>query len=475
MNLRLHDTSTRTVRDFTPRVPGAASVYLCGLTVQAPPHIGHLRGGVNYDVLRRWLTHHGLDVNFVRNVTDIDDKLLAKALEHDRPFWSIAYENERLLAADYAALGVLEPTYEPRATGHIPEMLTLIGELIEKGHAYPAGDGSGDVYFDVRSFPAYGSLSGQRLDHMQAATDAPERAKRDPRDFALWKGEKPTEPSNAFWDTQYGRGRPGWHLECSAMARRYLGDTFDIHGGGMDLVFPHHENEVAQSQAAGLGFARYWVHVGMLNLNGEKMAKSVGNVVDLTALRKHVRPVEVRYYLAVPHYRSKIDYTEEALKESASAYRRLEGFVRRAAERLGADEVRADLGELSPDFVAAMDEDLNTSAAMGAVHEVTREGNSAADAGDDKAFGFAAASVRRMLDVFGLDPLSPQWTEVDGGGDLRGTLDALVALTLEQRQAARSRRDYPTSDMLRDQLTAAGVQVEDTPHGPRWTYETKKG
>ena len=476
MNLRLHDTGTRTVRDFTPRVPGQAGLYLCGLTVQSTPHIGHLRGGVNYDVLRRWLTYNGLDVTFVRNITDIDDKILVKSIEQKRPFWAIAYANERVLAGDYSALGVGEPTYEPRATGHIPEMLTMIEQLIDKGHAYLASDESGDVYFDVRSFPSYGSLSGQRVDHMKAAEDAPERGKRDPRDFALWKGEKPSEPAEAFWDTPYGRGRPGWHLECSAMARKYLGDTFDIHGGGVDLVFPHHENEVAQSQAAGLGFARYWAHVAMVNLGGEKMSKSLGNVVDLASLRSVARPVEVRYYLSVPHYRSVIDYSEAALREASSAYQRIEGFVRRAAERVGMDAVRPEDGELSADFEAAMNDDLNTSAAMAAVHELVREGNTAADAGNDKVLGSAAASVRRMMDLFGMDPFDPLWTNAGGGGDrLRETLDALVSLTLEQRQAARSRRDYATSDLLRDQLTAAGVQVEDTPHGPRWTYDNAKG
>ncbi|GLZ76937.1 cysteine--tRNA ligase [Actinorhabdospora filicis] len=475
MNLRLHDTGTRSVRDFTPRVSGSVGVYLCGLTVQSPPHIGHLRSGVNNDVLRRWLTYNGMDVSFVRNITDIDDKILAKALEQDRPYWTIAYANERLLAADYAALNVLEPTYEPRATGHIPEMMTLITELIEKGHAYQAADGSGDVYFDVLSFGEYGKLSGQRVDHMQAAADGPVRAKRDPRDFALWKGPKDTEPQNAYWDTRYGRGRPGWHLECSAMARRYLGDTFDIHGGGVDLVFPHHENEVAQSRAAGLGFARYWVHNAMVNLGNEKMSKSVGNVIDLDSLRAFVRPIEVRYYLAVPHYRSVIEYSEDALRDSAAGFRRIEGFVQRAAERVGADDIRPDLGALAPEFEAALNDDLNTSGAMAAVHDAVREGNTACDAGDVKLLTSTAASVRRMLDIFGLDPLAPQWTKAGGGDDLRSTLDALVALTLEQRQAARSRRDYATSDMLRDQLTAAGVQVEDTPHGPRWTYETTKG
>src|SRR2546423_2200763 len=282
--LRLYDTGTRSVRDFIPKSPGQAGIYLCGLTVQSGPHIGHLRSGVNYDVLRRWLEHSGYQVRFVRNITDIDDKVLAKALEQERPFWSIAYENELVLARAYRTLGVLPPTYEPRATGHIPEMHELIKRLIESGHAYVADDGSGDVYFDVRSYPDYGALSGQRVDAMEAAADAPERAKRDPRDFALWKGEKKDEPADAFWPSPWGPGRPGWHIECSAMCWRYLGDEFDIHGGGLDLVFPHHENEIAQSRAAGLGVARYWVHHALLNLGTAKMSKSIGNVIDLEAI-----------------------------------------------------------------------------------------------------------------------------------------------------------------------------------------------
>src|SRR4051812_26730419 len=313
VTLRLHDTATRSVRDFVPRVPGKVGIYLCGLTVQGGPHIGHLRSGVNYDVLRRWLLRSGYAVTFIRNITDIDDKILSKAVEAEQPFWSIAYANERLLAATYERLGVLPPTYEPRATGHIPEMHELIGRLIADGHAYAATDGSGDVYFDVRSYAAYGALSGQRPDAMDPAQDGPARAKRDPLDFALWKGQKADEPADANWPSPWGPGRPGWHIECSAMCWRYLGTEFDIHGGGLDLQFPHHENEIAQSKAAGHGFARYWVHHALLNLGGTKMAKSIGNVVSLDSLvESGIRPVEVRYYLLAPHYRSVIDYTPES-------------------------------------------------------------------------------------------------------------------------------------------------------------------
>jgi cysteinyl-tRNA synthetase len=465
VTLRLYDTATRTVRDFVPRTPDQVGIYLCGLTLQGGPHIGHLRGGVNYDVLRRWLTHSGYQVRLIRNVTDIDDKILVKSAEAGEPFWAIAYANERQLARDYATLGVQPPTYEPRATGHTPEMIELIKILIDKGHAYAAEDGSGDVYFDVRSYPAYGALSGQRVDAMEPADDAPARGKRDPRDFALWKGAKADEPAEAAWPSPWGPGRPGWHIECSAMSWRYLGEEFDIHGGGLDLTFPHHENEIAQSRAAGFGFARYWVHVALLNLGGTKMAKSLGNVLNVTSLvNKGIRPVELRYYITAPHYRSAIDYSDEALHEAASAYRRLEGFVQRATERVDAREP----GDAPAEFVEAMNDDLNTPRALAVVHETVREGNAALAGGDDAAVASALSSVRAMLAVLGLDPLDPQWTTETAAG-LTDVVDALVALALEQRAAARERKDWAAADAVRDQLKQAGVVVEDTPAGPRWT------
>ncbi len=488
MSLRLYDTATRSVREFVPRVPGTVGIYLCGLTVQSPPHIGHLRSAVNYDVLRRWLVHSGYQVTFIRNITDVDDKVLVKATEAGVPFWSLAYANERILADHYARLGVLAPTYEPRATGHVPEMHELIARLIEAGHAYPATDGSGDVYFDVGTFGAYGQLSGQRPEQMHASADGLARGKRDPRDFALWKGAKAEEPVDAQWPSPWGRGRPGWHIECSAMCWRYLGPEFDIHGGGMDLVFPHHENEVAQSQAAGFPFARFWVHHGLLNLGGSKMAKSDGNVIDLPTIEASgIRPVELRYYLSVPHYRSVIDYSDEALREAAAAYRRLEGFVHRAAELVGTAPARGKkpapraefvsggwAGEAGTEFVSAMDDDLNTSQAVAVVHDLVREGNAALGAADKATVSRVLAAVRTMLDVLGLDPLSPQWTD-SGSTELRGVVDSLVALALEQRAAARTRKDWSTADALRDQLKAAGIVVEDTPAGPRWTVEAPGG
>jgi cysteinyl-tRNA synthetase len=467
VTLRLYDSASRSVREFVPMSPGRVGIYLCGLTVQSGPHIGHLRGlGVAADVLHRWLRFRGYAVTLVRNVTDIDDKLLVRAAQEQRPFWSIAYANERAMADAFRALNTLPPTYEPRATGHMPDILELIAALIDRGQAYPALDGSGDVYFDVPTYREYGALSGQKPADMQPATDGDPRGKRDPRDFALWKGAKPDEPADASWPSPWGRGRPGWHIECSAMARRYLGDEFDIHGGGLDLIFPHHENELAQSRAAGLGFARQWVHNGLLNLGDSKMSKSDGNVINLANLASlGIRPVEVRYYLAAPHYRSLIDYSEEALREAATAYRRIEGFVARAAERVGAGEP----GTLCAEFVEAMDDDLNTPRALAAVHEVLREGNNAYADGDDTALRGALAGVRGMLDLLGLDPLDPAWSG-DGGGDaLRGVVDALVALALQQRQAARERKDWAAADAVRDQLKQAGVAVEDTAHGPRWT------
>ena len=462
MSLRLYDTAARAVRDFTPLRAGQASLYVCGLTVQGPPHVGHIRSAVSFDVLRRWLGASGLAVTHVRNVTDIDDKILARAAERGVPWWAWAYENERSCTRAYDVLGVLPPTYEPRATGHVPEMITLMERLIQRGHAYAV---DGDVYFDVRSFPGYGALTGQRLDDLEPAadTDTDER-KRDPRDFALWKAAKPGEPATAAWPTPWGPGRPGWHLECSAMAGRYLGEAFDIHGGGLDLRFPHHENEQAQSRAAGERFAQYWLHNGWVTLGGEKMSKSLGNTALVDEVVQRVRPVELRYYLVAPHYRSTIEFTDAALEEAGVAYRRIESFVRRAAERVGAD---GGAPVLPPAFTDALDDDLGTPAAVAAIHDMVREGNTALAEGDDGAVTGTLGRVRAMLAVLGLDPLDPQWAS---GSDDRLTqaTDGLVALALEQRQAARARKDFQAADAIRDQLAALGVAVEDTPHGPRW-------
>ncbi|HZB49780.1 MAG TPA: cysteine--tRNA ligase [Mycobacteriales bacterium] len=456
MSLALYDTGTRSVREFVPLVPGQVSVYYCGATVQAAPHIGHLRSGLNVDVLRRWLERSGFAVTMARNVTDIDDKILAVAAAEGVPWWQVAYRNERAFTAAYEALGVLPPTVEPRATGHVPEMIVLMRRLIEAGHAYAAG---GDVYFAVRTWPAYGQLSGQQVGAMQQGE--PTGAKRDPVDFALWKGAKPGEPA---WETPWGAGRPGWHLECSAMATKYLGPTFDVHGGGLDLVFPHHENEQAQSHAAGDGFARWWLHNGLLTLGGEKMSKSLGNSLVVADMLQRWRPVELRYYLTAPHYRSTVDYSEEALAEAAAAYRRLEGFLTRAAELTG----ETPPGTVPAAFAAAMDDDLSVPQALAVVHGAVRDGNAALAAGDKALVAERYGEVRAMLGVLGVDPLDALWRD-DRGGDLTAVVDALVAVALEQRQQARARKDYAAADSIRDRLAAAGVSVEDTPAGPRWS------
>jgi cysteinyl-tRNA synthetase len=465
MTLRLHDTATRAVREFIPVTPGRASLYLCGATVQAPPHIGHIRSGVNFDILVRWLAASGYQVTFCRNVTDIDDKILRTAASEGVAWWAVAERNQRAFIRAYDALGCLPPDVEPRATGHVPEMIVLMRRLIESGHAYAAG---GDVYFDVLSYDRYGQLSGQRLEHMRAAEDVDESHKRDPRDFALWKGAKPGEPS---WETPWGPGRPGWHLECSAMSTKYLGRTFDIHGGGLDLVFPHHENELAQSSAAGDGFARYWVHNGLLGLAGEKMSKSLGNSLLVDTMITQVRPAELRYYLGQAHYRSEIEYSPDALAEAVAAYRRIEGFVTRAAEAghaAAAGPATPSTGALPASFAAALDEDLGVPQALAVVHEAVTEGNSALAAGDVAGAAKQAAAVRGMMSVLGLDPLDPHWSGAGAGETLRPVIDALVSVALRERQAARDRKDYAAADAIRADLLDAGIGVEDTPRGPRW-------
>jgi cysteinyl-tRNA synthetase len=462
VTLHLHDTAARAVREFTPITPGEASVYLCGATVQAPPHIGHLRSAVCFDVLARWLEASGYRVTFCRNITDVEDKILRTAQVEGVPPWIVAERNQRAFTWAYDAVGCRPPDIEPRATGHIPEMTVLIRRLIERGYAYPA---AGDVYFDVRSDPGYGALSGQRLDQMRSADDADDGgAKRDPRDFTLWKAAKPGEP---YWETPWGSGRPGWHLECSAMATKYLGPSFDIHCGGRDLIFPHHENEIAQSHGAGDGFARYWLHNGLLGLAGEKMSKSGGNSLLVTDVLDRVRPAELRYYLVQAHYRSLLEFSEDALDEAVAAYQRIERFVMRAS-----DGEEAEPAGLPVSFRAAMDEDLGVPAALAAVHACVRDGNQALAVTDKAGARSSLVRLRAMLDVLGLDPLAPPWSGAGAGSRsadrLREVVGALVKLTLQQRDAARARRDYATSDAIRDGLAEIGVVVEDTPEGPRW-------
>lgn len=475
MTLRLFDSATRAVRDFVPLVEGRVGIYLCGATVQAPPHVGHVRSSIAFDVLVRWLRRSGYQVTMIRNVTDIDDKILAKAADAGVPWWAWAMANERAFTAAYDALGVLPPDYEPRATGHVPAMVELMTQLVDTGHAYRTGPG--DVYFDVRSYPAYGALTNQRLDDIVETSDEPADGadKHDPHDFALWKSPKPGEPDTAAWDTPFGRGRPGWHLECSAMARRYLGDSFDIHGGGLDLRFPHHENELAQSRAAGYGFARYWLHNGWVTQGGAKMSKSLGNGLLVSAVLAQTPAAVVRYALTAVQYRSMLEWTDGTLAEAAATWDRLSGFVARAAEKVGAaDAAVVASAELPADFVAAMDDDLNVPAALAVVHEVLRAGNSALARGDDEAVQAAMVELRGMLDVLGLDPAGEQWGAAARADDRAArALDALVGAELAARAQARAAKDFATSDAIRDRLGAAGIVVEDSKDGARWTLAAR--
>jgi cysteinyl-tRNA synthetase len=460
--LTLYDTASRSMREFVPIVPGHVGIYVCGATVQAPPHVGHVRSGVAFDVLARWLQARGFDVTLIRNVTDIDDKIIHNAGHDDVPYWQLAMRNERAFARAYDVLGCLPPTYEPRATGHIPEMVELMQRLIDMGHAY-AHEGS--VYFDVRSFDAYGSLSGQKIDDMLASSDSEALGKRDPRDFAMWKSAKPDEPG---WNTPWGPGRPGWHIECSAMATKYLGSHFDIHGGGLDLVFPHHENEIAQSKAAGDAFANYWLHNAWVTTAGEKMSKSLGNSLLVDEVVTRIRPVELRFYLAGAHYRSMLEYSDEAVKEAGVGYRRIEGFLERAYEQLGStsDLLVVDQSARPPAFDAAMDDDLAVPQALAVLHDTVRHGNAALAEGRDVRESFTA--VLAMTDVLGVNPWAEPWASDRSANAETGLVDALLESLLQQRREARDRKDFAAADAIRDTLSALGVSIEDGPDGSRW-------
>lgn len=478
MALRLYDTKTATVRDFEPLEPGRVSLYYCGATVQGRPHVGHVRSAVAFDILIRWLEHRGFDVLSVRNVTDIDDKILEKsALSHQpehtpspdypaaEPWFALAYRFEQAFHQAYDALGVKRPRYEPRATGHMTEMFALIQRLIDAEHAYPAQDGSGDVYFDVRSWPRYGELTHQRAEDMQDAADADARGKRDPRDFALWKGHKPTDPETARWDAPWGAGRPGWHVECSAMATKYLGSSFDIHGGGLDLRFPHHENELAQSAAAGDGFARFWLHNGMVTYAGEKMSKSVGNTIAPEEMLAAARPRAVRYFLGQAHYRSQLDYRPTSLQEAQAAVERIETFLTRAAQTLTAQQRSADL-DVPDGFTAAMNDDLNVPQALAVLHETVRAGNIALDAGDLDGLARSAGAVTTMIKVLGLSDVPDAGSAGDSHAE--AALTQLIEALLEERVEAKSAKDYARADAVRDRLTRAGIALEDSKDGTRW-------
>ena len=468
MSLRLFDTATREERTFAPLTPGEVGIYLCGPTVQSAPHIGHLRAAVAFDVLQRWLERSGYHVTMVRNITDIDDKTLAKGAEAGVPWWEWALRWEREFQAAYRAVAVREPAAEPRATGHIPEIIALVSRLIDAGHAY---EKDGSVYFDVHSFASYGALTNQSLSDLAPAEDSPEIAKRDPRDFALWKARKSSEPATASWDSPWGLGRPGWHIECSAMAQRYLGDEFDIHGGGLDLRFPHHENEQAQSHAAGYGFARLWLHSAWVTQSGAKMSKSLGNGLLVSEVLSLYPAAALRLALGSVHYRSMLEWTDSTLDEAQAQWERFDGFVRRAGERVGQPGPDAVFGSSLPvAFVEAMDDDLSVPRAMAVIHETVRSGNAALAAGDDEALAAALLDARAMLDALGLDPLSDSWSAREGeDATALAALDVLVQNELEARAAARAARDWAAADAIRDRLAAAGIAIEDAADGARWS------
>jgi len=459
MTLKLYDTATREISEFKPLEAGKVSIYVCGATVQSYPHIGHVRSGVNFDILRRWLTKSGYDVTFIRNVTDIDDKILQKAVIEKMPWWALAMKYERIFTDAYASLNVLPPTYEPRATGHITQMIELMDQLIENGAAYAPGNG--DVYLEVRKLKSYLTLSRQNLNDLQPASDADETYKKDVRDFALWKAAKPGEPS---WPTPWGPGRPGWHLECSAMAHAYLGETFDIHGGGLDLVFPHHENEIAQSEAAGYGFAQRWLHNAWVTQSGEKMSKSLGNTLQVHEILKDVRGIELRWYLGSAHYRSMLEYSPEALQEAAVNFKRIENFLNRATELVGAKPTP----RISAEFTAAMNDDLAVPAALATISENLRLGNQAITDDDISTISKNADEIRGALEILGCDPFDAAFA-LSGGTDLSEALDGVITLALAERTSARERKDFAASDAIRDGLAALGITIEDTAQGPRWS------
>jgi len=455
-SLNLYDTKSRTISAFKPIKKGEVGIYLCGATVQAPPHIGHIRSGVNFDILRRWLIESGYKVNFIRNVTDIDDKILHKAVHEEIPWWQVAQKYERAFTDAFNWLNVLPPTYEPRATGHITQMIDLIDKLIENGSAYAPGNG--DVYLEVRKFKNYLELSNQKLDDLLVSDDADLKFKKDPRDFALWKAAKKGEPS---WPTPWGDGRPGWHIECSAMAHAYLGESFDIHGGGLDLIFPHHENEIAQSASAGFGFANTWMHNAWVTTSGEKMSKSLGNSLQVVEILKKVRGIELRWYLGSAHYRSMLEFSFEALNESATAFKRVEAFLSRAEAILGkAPEVL-----IADEFAKAMNEDLAVPQALAFIAESMRVGNSASE--DKKVIAKTAGEIRGALSILGCDPKDDAFKSSNSHD---AAIDGLIKLALEQRQAARERKDFAAADQIRDQIASLGITVEDTSNGPRWSY-----
>lgn len=461
--LHLFDTARAEVVAFEAREPGRVSMYVCGPTVYGPPHLGHGRFSLVFDVLRRYLLWAGNDVTYVSNITDIDDKIIARAAEEGCSPEDLAARYEDVWWDAMDAIGVMRPSHDPHATAYVPEMVSLVERLVARGAAYETSDG---VYFRSAAVDDYGLLARQSIESLRAGARVEGNdEKQSPVDFALWKKAKPGEPA---WPSPWGPGRPGWHTECVVMSLGLLGAGFDIHGGGHDLAFPHHENERAQAVADDQEFARYWVHNGFVEVDGEKMSKSLGNSLLVSEVVKQVRPVELRYYLGAAHYRSTIEFSFEALEEAGTAYRRVEAFLRRAVERVG---LPPETTAWPKAFGDAMDDDLGVPQALAVLHDTVRAGNAALDRGDSEAVRVALGEVLAMTSVLGVNPYDEPWAGQTGGEDerLRGALDALVGVVLEQRQEARARKDYGTADAIRDRLTAAGLQVEDTPAGPRWT------
>lgn len=515
--LNLYDTASHQVSHFVPLKPGEVGIYVCGATVQSSPHIGHIRAAVAFDIVHRWFLKLGYKVTFVRNVTDIDDKILVKAAAAGQRWWARAYYYESEFTEAYNTLGVLPPTVEPRATGHMSDMIDLIQRILDNGHGYVVTDAdgkpTGNVYFDVASWPHYGELTHQKqtsevdeaaavADRMGPSVDAtgadkynpvdPADAspdKHDPRDFALWKAPKDTDPEDARWSTPFGVGRPGWHIECSAMSHRYLGDGFDIHGGGLDLRFPHHENEMAQTRAAGYPSAARWMHSAWVTAKGEKMSKSLGTGLSVPSVLAEHSAWVVRYALGSVQYRSMLEWSDQALVEAQAAYERIMNFIERAGVALGEQPERAEIAgvsadDLPADFVSAMNDDVNVSGATAAIFTAIRNGNTLLSKLDDRADGDAAraevrsalVAVRAMLDTLGLDPLAKPWAGAagaDGNGESHehDVLDALITEQLNARAEARKSRDFAKADAIRDALGAAGIAIEDGPQGSTWSLK----
>lgn len=519
--LNLYDTASHQVSHFVPLKPGEVGIYVCGATVQSSPHIGHIRAAVAFDIVRRWFLKLGYKVTFVRNVTDIDDKILVKAAAAGQRWWARAYYYEREFTEAYNTLGVLPPTVEPRATGHMSDMIDLIQRILDNGHGYVVTDAdgkpTGNVYFDVASWPHYGELTHQKqtsevdeaaavADRMGPSVDAtgadkynpvdPADAspdKHDPRDFALWKAPKDTDPEDARWSTPFGVGRPGWHIECSAMSHRYLGDGFDIHGGGLDLRFPHHENEMAQTRAAGYPSAARWMHSAWVTAKGEKMSKSLGTGLSVPSVLAEHSAWVVRYALGSAQYRSMLEWSDQALVEAQAAYDRVSNFIERAGVALGGQPSREEVtavsaDDLPADFVAAMNDDVNVSGATAAIFTAIRSGNTLLSQLADRADSETAKAevreallaVRAMLDTLGLDPLAEPWVSAGAaGGAADGTaespehaaLEALIAEQLNARAEARKAKDFAKADQIRDALTEAGIAIEDGPQGSTWSLK----